>query len=64
MKVTIQDLRAAGLCSKGSRKVFVDAGLSWSDFIENGIDHTVLEEKFSDHAMAKEALEVFLNGRK
>lgn len=40
----MRHVRAAKLCSGGGRDYFAKYGLSWSDFLQNGIDATVLIE--------------------
>ena len=41
--VTVQDLRAARLCFQGSRPWLARHGLSWRDFLANGIEAETLE---------------------
>ena len=41
--VTVQDLRAARLCFQGSRPWLARHGLSWQDFLANGVEVEVLE---------------------
>ena len=41
--VTVQDLRAARLCFQGSRPWLARHGLSWQDFLANGIEAEELE---------------------
>ena len=41
--VTVQDLRAARLCFQGSRPWLVRHGLSWQEFLANGIEAETLE---------------------
>jgi hypothetical protein len=62
MIVTIKDLRWLGLCSGQCRKQFVEKGLSWDDFLKNGIEESVLREHFHDNAIVIESLER-LHGR-
>lgn len=38
IKITMLDIRAANLCSGGTRAWFVQQGFSWEDFLLNGID--------------------------
>lgn len=42
MIVTMKHVRAAGYCSRQPREWFKQQGLSWSDFVANGIDSEVL----------------------
>lgn len=35
--IRMPDLRAALMCSRGSRKFFEAHGLDWQDFLKNGI---------------------------
>lgn len=37
MKVTISDLRAAKMCSRGARDFFKRHGLDWSTFLKSGL---------------------------
>jgi hypothetical protein len=41
--VTVQDLRASRLCFQGSRPWLARHGLSWQDFLANGIEAETLE---------------------
>jgi hypothetical protein len=41
--VTVQDLRAARLCFQGSRPWLARHGLSWQEFLANGIQAETLE---------------------
>ena len=41
--VTVQDLRAARLCFQGSRPWLARHGLSWQEFLANGIEAETLE---------------------
>lgn len=56
MIVTLTDLRAAKMCSGGTRAFFKRHGLEWSDFVKNGIDSEVLEN--TGDAMAIRLVEV------
>lgn len=40
--VKMQHIRAANLCSSGSREWFAKYGFSWQDFLENGISADAL----------------------
>lgn len=53
---TMVDIRAAKMCSKGTRKFFERHELDWDDFLKNGID----AQKFIDtgDAMALQVVEV------
>ena len=35
--ITIKHIRSARLCTKGARAWFDANGMSWSDFLENGV---------------------------
>lgn len=37
-----KDAYRAGICARGARPWFEDHGLSWSDFVENGISAQIL----------------------
>jgi hypothetical protein len=41
--VTVQDLRAARLCFQGSRPWLARHGLSWQEFLANGIEAETLD---------------------
>jgi hypothetical protein len=41
----VRHVRAAGLCSRGSRAWCAHNGVDWSDFLANGIPASVLEAK-------------------
>lgn len=40
--VTINHLRAAGMCARAARPWFASKGLSWSQFISEGCDAEVI----------------------
>jgi hypothetical protein len=42
MIVTIRHLREAGMCSREPRKWFAKQGLSWTEFVTNGLPEEVL----------------------
>jgi len=52
--VTVQDLRAARLCFQGSRPWLARHGLSWREFLANGIEAEVLEA--TGDALAKRVI--------
>lgn len=56
MKITMRDVRAAKMCSKGARKFFARHNLDWHDFLRNGIDVEILEQ--IDDAMCQRVIEV------
>lgn len=35
-------VRAAKMCSRGSRDFFARYGLDWQEFLQDGVDHEVL----------------------
>ena len=41
--VTMRHMRSLKLCSGGARGLAETYGLSWDDFLENGIDADILE---------------------
>lgn len=43
VRVFVRHLRKANFCMNGGRQWFADRGLSWSDFLENGIPAETLE---------------------
>ena len=49
MRVTMKEMRVAGFCSRGSRKVFIAAGINWQDFLDNGIELEDLKQKIDKH---------------
>ena len=38
MKVTMQDVRAAKMCSRGARLFLKRHGVDWSEFLAEGVD--------------------------
>ena len=54
--VTMRDIRAAKMCSRGSRAFFIRHGLDFSDFVANGILAEKLEA--TGDAMAIRVCEV------
>ena len=38
MIISMNDVRACGMCSSGVRAFFERHGLDWGDFLKNGID--------------------------
>jgi hypothetical protein len=52
--VTVQDLRAARLCFQGSRPWLARHGLSWQEFLANGIEAEALEA--TGDALAKRVI--------
>lgn len=54
--VYIRHLRAADLCTKGARRWFKEHGLSWDQFIEQGISSDVLEAL--DDPLGMQVLEI------
>lgn len=56
MKVTMRDVRAAKMCSRGARLFFIKHDLDWFAFLKEGIDaDTVLQ---TGDAMAARVVEV------
>jgi hypothetical protein len=58
--VTLQDMRLIKYCARGSRKFAIKHGLSWQDFITNGIPLDKLES--TNDAMALKLVEI-IRGR-
>lgn len=54
--VVLKDIRRLKYCSKGARTFFERHGLSWSDFLSNGIPASELEK--TGDAMALHVVEV------
>jgi hypothetical protein len=44
VRVTIQDIREVGYCSRGGREFFARYGLNWPLFVQEGVDLEVLEK--------------------
>lgn len=42
MKITIDDVRATGLCVSGARDFAKTHGINFRDFVRNGVDSAVL----------------------
>ncbi|MDX9861605.1 MAG: hypothetical protein RBS99_11890 [Rhodospirillales bacterium] len=61
MKITMNDVRACGMCSSGARAFFARHGLDWRDFLQNGIDADTVAA--TGDAMALTVVER-VNGRK
>ena len=55
MKITMRDLRACKMCSRGARKFFERHNLDWNDFIKNGVDCDVVAQ--TKDAMAMKVVE-------
>lgn len=55
-RVTMADVRAAKMCSKGARAFFARHDLDWRDFLKNGIAVETLEE--INDAMSNKVIEV------
>lgn len=51
MKITMRDLRACKMCSRGARKFFERHNLDWHDFIRNGVDCDVIAQTKDTMAM-------------
>lgn len=60
--VRMGDIRAAKMCSRGTRAFFERHGLDWSKFLKEGIDAAELEQ--TSDAMALQVVKVARNGRK
>lgn len=56
MRITMRDVRAAKMCSRGARDFLSRHGIDWSEFIKRGIDAAVIEA--TGDAMAKKVVEV------
>ena len=66
MTVHIRHIRATRLCTKGARAWFEQHGLSWDDFLDNGITFERLEaldDALANRVMAT-ARKEFEDGRK
>ena len=56
MRITMRDIRAAKMCSRGARQFFDRHGLDWGDFVRNGVLIEVIEK--IDDAMAQQVVGV------
>lgn len=56
MIVTMRDIRAAKMCSRGARKFFERHGLDWSAFVKQGVPAEKLAA--TGDAMALQVVEV------
>lgn len=56
MKITMRDVRGAGMCSKGARQFFKRHRLSWPEFLKAGVDVEKVEA--TGDAMALRVIEV------
>ena len=56
MRITMRDIRAAKMCSRGARQFFDRNGLDWGDFVRNGVLIEVIEK--IDDAMAQQVVGV------
>lgn len=61
MIITMRDVRAAKMCSRGARLFFKRYGLDWSQFIASGVESSVIEE--TGDAMGLKVVEVALERR-
>lgn len=55
IKVTIKDIRAVRFCSDGVRHFAEERGLSWEDFLRDGIDADELRKL--DDALVNKIIE-------
>jgi hypothetical protein len=60
--ITMRDIRAVHMCSRGTRAFCERHGLDYSELISNGLPVEVIEA--TGDAMALEVIEVARNGRK
>ena len=56
MRITMRDIRAAKMCSRGARQFFDRHGLDWGDFVRNGVLIEIIEN--IDDAMAQQVVGV------
>jgi len=54
--VTMQDVRAAKMCSRGARAFLASHGVKWSDFLSDGVSADLLIK--TGDAMALRVVEV------
>ena len=62
MTITMPDIRAAKMCSKGARAFFDRHGLDWDDFLKRGVDADKLTA--TGDAMAIEVVRVAYERRR
>jgi len=62
VKITMRDVRAAKMCSKGARAFFERHNLNWSLFLKEGLDESVIAS--TGDAMALRVIEVARARRK
>ncbi len=60
MIITMNDVRACGMCSSGARAFFERHGLDWGDFLKHGIEAETIAA--TGDAMALDVVER-VNGR-
>jgi len=56
VRITMRDIRAAKMCSRGARQFFDRHGLDWGDFVRNGVLIEIIEK--IDDAMAQQVVGV------
>jgi len=56
VNITMRDVRAAKMCSRGARAFLSEHGISWADFLRNGVSSDVLIK--TGDAMALRVVEV------
>jgi len=59
--ITMTDIRAAKMCSRGTRAFFIRHNIDWPNFLKNGVPAETLEN--TGDAMALRVVEV-ARGRK
>lgn len=42
MIVRLEDMHAVDFCNRGARQWFAQHGISWADFVRDGIDSNIL----------------------
>jgi len=45
IRITRQDLAVCGYCARGARSFLSASGVTWSEFMKNGVDSGLLDEK-------------------
>lgn len=55
MIITVDHARKLGFCAKGIRRWCANKGLDYNEFVQNGLDSSVLEP-FADDVMVQELL--------
>lgn len=61
MIIRMRDIRAAKMCSRGTRDFFLRHGLDWGDFLKNGIEAQKLWD--TEDPMARQVVDLARKNR-